>query len=103
MSETRSADQHARLRRLGESFRRLRLARNISQEALADNGGVGLSTLKRLERGQGCTLLALLQLLAALDCAHQFETLVAGLVADLEDGSGRDRRRASAPRQPDAD
>ncbi|WP_323844627.1 transcriptional regulator [Microbulbifer magnicolonia] len=97
-----SERQQKVLAQLGEHFRRLRLARNVSQEALASESGVGLSTLKRLENGRGCNLLALVQLLAALRCEDQFEAFFAKLATDAleqESVAAEKRRRASSPRQ----
>ncbi|MFC6632000.1 helix-turn-helix domain-containing protein [Microbulbifer taiwanensis] len=91
---------------LGEDFRRLRLARNIAQDALAADAGVGLSTLKRLEVGRGCNLAALVQLLSALGCAEQFESffaqLAGGVTGERADPADQ-RRRASSPRKPAAE
>lgn len=92
------------LESLGKHFRHLRLARNISQEALASDSGVGLSTLKRLENGRGCNLAALIQLMAALGCDDRFESFFAQLASDAAEGDPADsRRRASSPRKPAAD
>lgn len=89
-----------RLLLLGEHLRRLRLAANISQQELATQSGVGLSTLKRLERGQGCNLAALLQLLEALECADRLEAFFAELADEAPPGhvDGM-RRRASSQRR----
>ncbi|WP_193164823.1 helix-turn-helix domain-containing protein [Microbulbifer hainanensis] len=101
MSDSETELLVERMQSLGESFRRLRLAENVSQETLAARADVGLSTLKRLERGEGCNLSALVQLLESLAYADQFESFFAQLA---ENASKRDsslpesRRRASSPR-----
>ncbi|MFI2809686.1 MULTISPECIES: helix-turn-helix domain-containing protein [Microbulbifer] len=95
-------DQGQSLAQLGEHFRRLRLARNIPQETLAAESGLGLSTVKRLENGRGCNLSAMLQLLAALGYADRLEQFFAQLAVEAareSDDSMGDRRRASAPRK----
>ncbi|WP_237057049.1 helix-turn-helix domain-containing protein [Microbulbifer sediminum] len=87
---------------LGEHFRRLRLARNIPQETLAVESGLGLSTVKRLENGRGCNLSAMLQLLAALGYSGRLEQFLAHLASEATQQSDdimTDRRRASAPRK----
>lgn len=103
MPPMNSAEQQQVLARLGERFRRLRLVRNISQEALAENSGVGLSTLKRFENGRGCNLVALVQLLAALGHLGELESFFAQLAERGGEGAthtdGDMRRRASSPRK----
>lgn len=44
------------LSRIGDSVREYRLDRNFSQRRLAEKSGVSLSTIKRLEAGQGCDM-----------------------------------------------
>lgn len=91
------------LQQIGEQFRQLRLAHNVSQEDLAVDSGVGLSTLKRLERGQGCNLAALVQLMVALDYDTELQGLMAQLAGEVPmggSGTTKSRRRASSPRRP---
>ena len=91
-----------RMQNLGESFRRLRLAENIPQDTLAARADVGLSTLKRLERGEGCNLSALVQLLDSLGYADHIESFFAQLADNAhkrESSLPESRRRASSPRQ----
>lgn len=87
------------LKSLGEQLRRLRLAHNVSQQALATGSGVGLSTLKRLENGRGCNLSVLVQLLTALGYEERLEQFFAQLVDEASGGSVANRRRASSPRK----
>lgn len=62
-------------RTLGERARALRLARNLSQQELANMGGVSLSTVRRLEaRGQG-GIQTLVQVAQALGVAEGLEGL----------------------------
>ena len=51
---------------LGRRIRALRLARNLTQEALAREAGVGLRTLRRLEAGDSPSLDSFLRIVAAL-------------------------------------
>ncbi|SDK11125.1 helix-turn-helix domain-containing protein [Microbulbifer yueqingensis] len=97
-----TSDQQQTLERLGEQFRRLRLARNIPQESLASSSGLGLSTVKRLENGRGCNLSAMVQLLGALgygERLHEFLAQLADEAAGESDEIVSERRRASAPRR----
>ena len=86
------------LRFLGDRLRRLRLAQNRSQEELAAASGIGMSTLKRLERGQGCHLSALAEVLVQLQVKDRCEEFLDELVQDArpEDTS---RLRASRSRK----
>lgn len=87
------------LKSLGEQIRRLRLAHNVSQEALAIGSGIGLSTLKRLESGRGCNLSVLVQLLVALGYEDRLERFFAQLAEEASGGRVPGRRRASSPRK----
>lgn len=62
---------------LGERIRALRLARNLSQQELANMGGASLSTVRRLEAtGQG-SLQLVVQVAQALHAAQGLQTLFA--------------------------
>lgn len=60
---------------IGQQVRALRLAINLSQEALAGNANVSLSSVKSLERGDGSTLATLIKVLRALDSLDWLTTL----------------------------
>ncbi len=62
-------------RAIGQQVRALRLATNLSQEALAGNANVSLSSVKSLERGDGSTLATLIKVLRALDSLDWLTTL----------------------------
>jgi transcriptional regulator with XRE-family HTH domain len=56
------------LKALGEAVRRLRLARNLSQEALAHDAGIDRSYLGGIERGEhNVAMMNLLKICAVLD------------------------------------
>ncbi len=57
------------LKELGERLRKLRLRKNITQEALAESALLAVGTIKSLEAGKGklSTLVAVLRELGALD------------------------------------
>jgi transcriptional regulator with XRE-family HTH domain len=91
------------LEELGVRLRQARLARNISQGALAQEAGVARFTLQRIEEGQPSSTTNLIKLLRALD-------LLEGLDGLLPEGEDRPvdrmrrrserRRRAGSPRKP---
>ena len=51
---------------LGRQLRDLRLRQNIDQRQLAEQAGVALNVVKRLEAGMGSTLTSLVKVLRAL-------------------------------------
>lgn len=61
------------LAHLGESVRGYRLNANLSQEELAAKSGLSLSTLKRLESGQGCSLDGFIDVMRSLSRLSDFE------------------------------
>ena len=88
------------LKRLGERLARLRLAKNLTQEQLAEQAGIGVRPLQRLEQGAAATRLSgfvrvcrVLGLLERLDAL--IPELPASPMAQLE-LQGRQRRRATA-------
>ena len=89
---------------IGRRVAKLRLARNVTQQTLAREAGVGLRTLRRLEGGQSTSLDTFLRVVIALGCG---DDLVAALPAydirpiERADGRGAERRRAR-PRSQDS-
>lgn len=85
---------------LGRRVERARLDRNLSQEHLAAQAGVGKATLERLEAGRPAKLPTLIRVLRALELLDGLETLLPDDAApsplDLAK-RGRERQRA-APR-----
>lgn len=60
------------LETLADGFRRERLNRNLTQQALADASGIGVATLRRFERGEGnISLLNMIALMRALDIVER--------------------------------
>lgn len=82
---------------LGVRLARQRLARNVTQEALAANAGIGLRTLRRVEAGEPTSLDSVLRIAIALGLA---EGLMSGIpeqdIRPIErvESRGRERRRA---------
>lgn len=58
------------LSKMGESIRRQRLDRNISQKELAVSSGVSISSIAALERGESVSLKTLIPLLRVLGSLH---------------------------------
>ena|SRR6266567_8390857 len=87
---------------LGERLARVRLEKNLTQSELAQQAGVGLRTVQRLETGAVATRLSSFLLICrVLGLAQQFELLVpepVGTAIDRPTEPGSSRRRAS--RQP---
>lgn len=86
---------------IGGRLARLRLAGNVTQEALARDAGIALRTLRRLEAGSPCSLDSFLRVVIALGVG---DTLVAAVpssdIRPIERVTARgvERRRASAAR-----
>lgn len=87
---------------VGQRARALRLARNLSQQQLADMAGASLSSIRRLEaRGQG-TLALLVRLAQALQVVDQLGLLFDQPVQTIAEAERRAavarRQRARTPR-----
>ncbi len=86
------------LAELGSRLERTRLERNVTQQHLADQAGVGISTLKRLEGGGGTTLANTIRVLRALELLEGLELAIPEPAASPIERlklAGRRRRRAS--------
>jgi len=89
----------ALLRLIGERLARLRLTRNLTQQQLAEQAGLGLRTVQRLELGAAATQLSgFVRICRVLGLMERFETLVpeeaASPMAQLKTQS-RKRQRAT--------
>ncbi len=86
---------------LGARLARHRLARNVTQQALAESAGIGLRTLRRVEAGEPSGVDSVLRIALALGLA---DGLMSGIpeqeVRPIErvDSRGRERRRARVPK-----
>ena len=82
---------------LGRRLASLRLAKNVTQSALAKDAGIGLRTLRRIEAGQPSSLDSLLRLVSVLGLADGLLNAVPYQeirpIERVESG-GRERRRA---------
>lgn len=82
---------------LGARLAKIRLSRNITQEALAREAGIGVRTLRRLEAGGSCTLDSFLRIVITLGLAdHLLSTVPAQDIRPIERISARrsERKRA---------
>ena len=82
---------------IGERLARLRLGRNETQQALAQEAGVAVRTLRRLEAGQPCSLDSFLRVALALGVADGFAAAVPSSdIRPIERATlgGTERRRA---------
>lgn len=99
------ASDAAVLREFGRRVAQTRLERNLPQVDVAERAGVGLATLKRLERGQSVSSTNLIRVLRALDLLSALErALPEPLPSPVEQLAlrGRRRKRAGRPRHGDA-
>ncbi|MDP8205780.1 MAG: helix-turn-helix transcriptional regulator [Candidatus Electryonea clarkiae] len=77
----------------------IRLSRNITQEQLAEDSGVSLRTIGRLEKGQGVSLDTFIRVLTALRIQHNLEALLPDpAIRPIERvGIGEAERRRARP------
>lgn len=100
-------------RGVGERLRAWRLQRGWTQEDLAERAGVGLSTVKSLEKRGRATFPHLVRVAVALDLDGDIRSLFGppAQAASLEEIKRRDRKRAPRrktgiqpkPAEPDSD
>jgi len=82
---------------LGRRLAKLRLARNVTQRTLAEEAGIGLRTLRRIEAGQPSGLDSLLRVAITLGLGEGVLNAVPPVeVRPIErvDSGGRERQRA---------
>ena len=78
---------------IGESLRTWRRLRELTVAETADRAGIGVSTLQRLERGQGGTVETLLRVARALGVLDQ----LTGALDPLSTDVGRLRATEALP------
>ena len=91
---------------LGVRLARQRLARNVTQEALAETAGIGLRTLRRVEAGDPSSVDSVLRVVIALGLADGLMTGIPALeVRPIErvESRGRERRRARSSKSRTSD
>jgi transcriptional regulator with XRE-family HTH domain len=107
MKITSQLTDDAVLRDLGERLASARLARNLTQAALAEQAGVAKRTVERLESGEVATQLSgFLRVCRALGLLERFDALIpepsVSPMAQLK-LQGRKRQRAAGKRIKDAE
>lgn len=70
---------------LGERLKTQRLSLNLTQTAIAEKAGIGVSTVARIESGQGGTLDNLIRLAIALGMINHFAQLFEVTPSSIED------------------
>lgn len=83
------------MRQVGEHLATWRRLRDLTAAELADRAGVGVSTVLRLERGQGATLENLLRVARALGVLDSLATALDPYATDV----GRLRADEALPRR----
>lgn len=106
MKKDKTLSDDRLLTQLGARVTVLRLSKNLTQAGLAQQAGVGLRTLQRLESGSAATQLSgLVRVCRALDFLDRFESLVpavqASPLAQLKAQSTPQRKRASTRKSVD--
>lgn len=95
------------LQELGKRLERHRIARNLTQDQLADQAGIGRATLQRLESGDSVQLSSLVKLLRALALLGALDAAIPEPaerpIAQLERQQRSARTRASGRRGGHAD
>ena len=82
---------------IGSRLARLRLSRNVTQSMLAEDAGIGVRTLRRLEAGEPSTLDTFLRVALALDLGDVvISAIPRGQIRPIERVSrtGSERQRA---------
>jgi transcriptional regulator with XRE-family HTH domain len=85
----------------GARLREARLRRNLSQQELADEAGVGRATVARIESGESAHLESVIRLLRALGLLDVLDQLIpepAPSPVERLRRQGRERRRATGTR-----
>ncbi|ERL55214.1 helix-turn-helix domain-containing protein [Psychrobacter aquaticus] len=70
---------------LGERLKAQRLSLNLTQAALAEKAGIGVSTVARIESGQGSTLDNVIRIAIALGMINHFSQLFEVTPSNIED------------------
>lgn len=97
------------LEMIGQYLRKTRLNQNKTQDEIASITGLNRSTIIQIEKGQGGTLLSLIQILRALNSLEVLQSLELStqisplLVAEMEKKQRRRARKQKTQDMPDSD
>lgn len=97
MEISKPLSEDAVLRELGSRISQYRLNRNLTQAQLAQEAGVSLSTVSRMEAGSSSQISNLVRVLRALDLVENLDLLIpAPAVSPIQQLQldGKSRRRA---------
>jgi len=99
MKISSTTTDEALLQQIGERLARLRLAKNLTQSQLAEQAGLGVRTVQRLEMGAAATQLSgFARVCRVLGLAERFDAFLPEEVAspmELLKQQGRKRQRAT--------
>ena len=87
---------------VGDSIRKLRLQRNLSQEVVAERSGISFGAYRHLESGKGTSLRSFLAVCRTLGKTDWLRTLPPPMISPMEilkRESREPRQRASAVRK----
>lgn len=99
MKVTSLLSDDAILGELGRRIQRARLAANVTQASLAEQAGVSLPTVQRIEAGASTQMVSMIRVLRAMNLADRLDLLIdpPGIrPVDMVERAGRARQRASA-------
>ena len=86
------------LNELGRRLARIRKQKGYSQTRLAEHAGIGIATLKRVERGHDSQLETWLKLLKSLDMAHAIEAILPeNFKSPMAEAKSQSKRSAKPP------
>ncbi|MCK5774028.1 MAG: helix-turn-helix transcriptional regulator [Thermoplasmata archaeon] len=88
---------------LGDRIEQIRLSRNITQQMLADEAGISLRTIGRLEKGEGTSLDTFIRVLIAFGIQDNLKNILPDPNArplERVNNLGSERKRAR-PTKPD--
>ena len=99
MKDQQTATDEFLLREIGAKLARVRLEKDMTQAQLAEQAGISLRTLSRIERGSGASVMsAFIRVCRALGLGGRFMDIVPDPVPSPMEQlkmQGRQRRRAS--------
>lgn len=85
---------------LGQRLKQHRLAQNLTQAQLAERAGVGLSTVRRVELGEGGSLDNIIRITIALGHVNEFADLFAASPKTIDDILDKSQLRQRASGKP---
>ena len=86
------------LTELGSRLARIRKQRRLTQQQLADDAGLGVATLARMEKGQDAQLESWIKILRSLDMLQSVDALLPeNYESPMTEVIGKRRRRTDSP------